>query len=400
VGEIIKVSPDFVLSHDNTAAISLTFKKMGGEKVKEPSKIVIVLDHVVPASAVEYARNHKLIREFREKNKIPYFYDINSNGGICHQVLSEKGFALPGLVILGADSHTTTYGAFGAFAAGIGRSEVAAIWALDEIWLRVPKSIKIEIKGKLSKGVYAKDVILHIIGSLGADGANYMSVEFTGEVVKKFSMASRMVLSNMAAEMGAKNAFIAPDEKTLEWIRKRAKRDYEVILPDSDARYEKIYQFDVSSLEPQIAAPHTVDNVYSVKECEGEKIDQGVIGTCTNGRLEDLEVSAKILKGKKIHPRVRLLILPASWEVYQEAMKRGILNTLIDAGGVILPPGCGPCLGAHQGVLAENEVVVSTSNRNFKGRMGSRDARIFLASPATVASSCIEGKITDPRKYI
>ena len=400
VGEIIKVSPDFVLSHDNTAAISLTFKKMGGEKVKEPSKIVIVLDHVVPASAVEYARNHKLIREFREKNKIPYFYDINSNGGICHQVLSEKGFALPGLVILGADSHTTTYGAFGAFAAGIGRSEVAAIWALDEIWLRVPKSIKIEIKGKLSKGVYAKDVILHIIGSLGADGANYMSVEFTGEVVKKFSMASRMVLSNMAAEMGAKNAFIAPDEKTLEWIRKRAKRDYEVILPDSDARYEKIYQFDVSSLEPQIAAPHTVDNVYSVKECEGEKIDQGVIGTCTNGRLEDLEVSAKILKGKKIHPRVRLLILPASWEVYQEAMKRGILNTLIDAGGVILPPGCGPCLGAHQGVLAENEVVVSTSNRNFKGRMGSRDARIFLASPATVASSCIEGEITDPRKYI
>ncbi len=399
-GDIVYISPDFVMSHDNTASISLTFSKMGGEKVKDPSKVVIVLDHVVPPASIDYARNHKIIREFVKKNGIKNFYDINSQGGICHQVLSEKGFALPGLVILGADSHTTTYGAFGAFSAGIGRSEVAALWAIDEIWLRVPESIKIEIKGKLPSGVYAKDVILHIIGRLKSDGATYKSVEFSGNVVKEFSISSRMVLSNMAAEMGAKNAFIAPDEKTIEWIKHRAQKDYEIILPDPDARYENIYEFDISSLEPQIAVPHTVDNVYPVKEWEGKKINQGLIGTCTNGRLEDLKVAAEILKGKKVHSDVRLLILPASWEVYKDAMEQGILKTLVDAGAIILNPGCGPCLGAHQGVLAEEEVVISTSNRNFKGRMGAKEAEIFLASPATVAASCIEGRITDPRKYI
>jgi len=400
VGEIVMVSPDFVLSHDNTAAISINFKKMGAEKVLDPGKVVIVLDHVVPAATEQYALNHSMIRQFVKDQGIKHFYDVNADGGICHQVLSEKGFALPGLLILGADSHTTTYGAFGAFSAGIGRTEVASIWATGEIWLKVPESIKIEITGKLPVGVSAKDVILFIIGELGSDGANYRSVEFTGNLVKEFSQSSRMVLANMAAEMGAKNGYIAPDEKTFDWIEGRVKSEYEPIYPDPDAHYEKTYKFDVSELEPQVAAPHTVDNVYPVGEYEGTKINQALIGTCTNGRLEDLEAARKILKGRKVHPDVRLLVLPASWEVYREALARGILSDLIDAGALILNPGCGPCLGAHEGVLAPGEVAISTSNRNFKGRMGSREAFIYLASPLTVAASAIEGKITDPRKYI
>ena len=400
VGEIITVEPDFVMSHDNTAAIAGKFNKMGAKKVKYPERLVIVLDHVVPASQEKYALNHLIIREFVKKEGIKHFYDVNSEGGICHQVLSEKGYALPGYVILGADSHTTTYGAFGAFSAGIGRSEVAAIWATGEIWLKVPESFKIVINGKVPEGVYAKDIILYIIGQIGADGATYKSVEFTGEVVKNMSQASRMVLSNMAAEMGAKNGYIAPDEKTFEWIGDRAKGEYEPIYPDEDAEYEKVLEFDISSLEPQLAAPHTVDNVYPVKEYEGKKIHQGLIGTCTNGRLEDLEVAAKILKGRRIHKDVRLLVLPASWEVYKEALRRGIIETLVEAGAIVLNSGCGPCLGAHEGVLAKGEVAISTSNRNFKGRMGSKEAEIFLASPATVAASAIEGKITDPRKFL
>lgn len=400
VGEIITVEPDFVMSHDNTAAISGKFSKMGAEKVKYPERIVIVLDHVVPAAQEKYALNHLIVRDFVKKQGIRHFYDVNSEGGICHQVLSEKGYALPGYVILGADSHTTTYGAFGAFSAGIGRSEVAAIWATGEIWLKIPESLKVVIEGKVPDGVSAKDIILYIIGRIGADGATYKSVEFTGSVVKDMSQSSRMVLSNMAAEMGAKNGYIAPDEKTFEWIGERAKGEYEPIYPDEDAEYERVLEFDVSNLEPQIAAPHTVDNVYPIKEFEGERIHQALIGTCTNGRYEDLEMAAKILKGRKIHRDVRLLVLPASWEVYKKALKEGVIEILIDAGAIILNSGCGPCLGAHEGVLAKGEVAISTSNRNFKGRMGSKEARIFLASPLTVAASAIEGKIADPRKYL
>ena len=400
VGEIITVEPDFVLSHDNTAAIIGKFKKMGASRVKYPDRMVVVLDHVVPAAQEKYALNHVIIREFVKEQGVKHFYDVNSEGGICHQVLSEKGYALPGYVILGADSHTTTYGAFGAFSAGIGRSEVAAIWATGEIWLKVPESFKIEIKGRVPEGVTAKDIILHIIGEIGADGATYKSVEFTGDVVKNMSQSSRMVLSNMAAEMGAKNGYIAPDEKTFEWISGKAKGEFEAIYPDEDAEYERILEFDVSSLEPQIAAPHTVDNVFPVKEYEGKRIHQGLIGTCTNGRLEDLEMAAKVLKGRKVHKDVRLLILPASWEVYKAALKKGIIEPLVEAGAIILNSGCGPCLGAHEGVLAKGEVAISTSNRNFKGRMGSKEAEIFLASPLTVAASAIEGKITDPRKYL
>ncbi len=399
-GDIVTVSPDYVMSHDNSAAIIKTFRKLGVEKIKYPDRAIIILDHTVPPSTETYAQHHKEIREFVKEQGIENFFDMNTSGGICHQVLPEKGFALPGKLILGADSHTTTYGAFGAFSAGIGRSEVAAIWATGEIWLRVPETLKIVIKGKVPKGVYAKDIVLHIIGKIGADGATYMAVEFTGPVVEEMSVASRMVLTNMAAEMGAKNGYVPPDEKTLEWVKPRAKAEFEPIYSDPDAEYKDIIEFDVSNLTPQVAVPHTVDNVKSIEEVEGIEFHQGLLGTCTNGRLEDLEIAAKILSGRKIAKGVRALVFPASWEVYREALRRGIIETLIDAGCIIMNPGCGPCLGAHAGVLAPGEVCLSTANRNFKGRMGSREAEIYLASPATVAASLIEGKITDPRKYL
>lgn len=397
-GDVVTVSPDTILSHDNSAAIIKEFEKLGVKNVKAPQKLVIVLDHVVPASSEKYAANHKAIREFVAEQKIPNFFDVSN--GICHQVFSENGFALPGKLILGADSHTTSYGAFGAFSAGIGRSEVASLWATDEIWLKVPETIKVEINGTLSAGVTAKDVILKIIGDEGADRANYKAVEFTGPVVRGFSLASRLVLANMAAEMGAKNGYCEPDEKTVQWLENRAKDDFSAVTSDQDASYEAVLEYDISSLEPQVACPHTVDNVKPISEVEGTGFHQALIGTCTNGRLEDLEAAAGILKGKTVHPQVRVLIIPASRQEYVQALKKGIIEIFANAGCIVLNPGCGPCLGAHQGILAPGEVALSTANRNFRGRMGSRDSEIYLASPATVAASSIEGKIADPRKFL
>jgi homoaconitate hydratase family protein len=396
--EIVVIEPDFVLSHDNAAPISKIFRKFGVDKIKHPERLVIILDHTVPAPTEVEAGNHKLIREFVKEQNIPNFYDINT--GICHQVLPEKGYALPGKIILGSDSHTTTYGAFGAFSAGIGRTEVASIWATGELWMRVPETIKIILNGDLPKGVYAKDVILHIIGEMGADGATYKAVEFTGELADKFSIASRMVFSNMAAEMGAKAGYFHPDDKTMEYIKDIAKSDYEILKSDSDAEYEKILEFNLSNLIPQIAKPHTVDNVSPIDEVEGREIHQGLIGTCTNGRLEDLEAAAKILKGRKVKEGVRCLVFAASMQEYIKALKKGIIEDFANAGCIIMNPGCGPCLGAHEGVLAPGETAISTANRNFKGRMGSREAFVYLGSPATVAASVLEGKITDPRKYL
>jgi homoaconitate hydratase family protein len=397
-GEVITASPDYYLSHDNSSAIIGEFRKLGLARVKAPEKIVIVLDHIVPAADEKYAQNHKTIREFVRAQGLPHFFDIQH--GVCHQVFSEASFALPGKVIMGSDSHTTTYGAFGAFAAGIGRTEMASLWATDEIWLRVPETLRIEFSGAFAVGVSAKDAILKVIGDNGADRANYEAVEFGGPSAGRFSSASRMVLANMAAEMGAKNGYFEPDESTLEWVRARAKADFEVVVSDADAAYEAVLDYDLSDLEPQIACPHTVDNVKPVREVAGRPFHQALIGTCTNGRLEDLEIAARILRGKKVHPHIRLLILPASRSVYVEAMKAGFLETLSEAGGVILNPGCGPCLGAHEGLLAPGEVVVGTSNRNFRGRMGGRDSEIYLASPATVAASALEGMIADPRTYL
>jgi len=394
-GEVVTVSPDYCLSHDNSAAIIGEFKKIGVPRVKAPEKIVIILDHIVPAADEKYAQNHKTIREFVREQGLPHFYDIQN--GVCHQVLPESGFALPGLVIMGSDSHTTTYGAFGAFAAGIGRTEAASIWATDEIWLRVPETLRVEFSGRFPKDVTAKDAILKLIGDQGADRANYEAVEFAGPAAGEFGLSSRMTLANMAAEMGAKNGYFEPDALTVAWLKARTLREFEVVVSDPGAAYEAVLPFDLSTLEPQVACPHTVDNVKPVRDVAGTPVQQVLIGTCTNGRVEDLAIAARIVKGRKVHPGTRTLVLPASRAVYLEALRNGSIETLSEAGCVILNPGCGPCLGAHQGLLAAGEAVLSTSNRNFRGRMGSRDSAIYLASPATAAASALEGKITDPR---
>lgn len=395
-GQIIIVRPDRLLTHDNTAAISKHFYKIGVQKMADPDMSVIVLDHVVPASDEANATNHKVIREFVAAQGIKGFYDIGE--GICHQVLPEKGHAWPGAVIVGSDSHTTTHGAFGAFAVGIGRTEAAAVMATGELWLRVPTSFKIVVKGHMPARVSAKDLILHIIGDLRADGADYRSVEFTGPAIAEMSIASRMILCNMAAEMGAKNGVVEPDDKTREWLKGRVTHPYEEVHADPDAVYERVIEYDVTNLAPQVAKPHTVDNVVPVTEVVGTPINQALVGTCTDGRLEDLEAAVEILRGRHIAPNVRLLVLPASREVLLAALERGLITALIEAGATLLNPGCGPCLGAHQGCMAPGEVTISTANRNFKGRMGSKEAFTYLASPATVAASALTGVITDPRE--
>ncbi len=397
-GQIVTVQPDKLLTHDNTAAIAKIFREIGVERVARPEISVIVLDHVVPAATEGHAKNHQQIRRFVKEQGITNFYDVGE--GICHQVLPEKGHALPGYLIVGSDSHTPTHGAFGAFAAGIGRTEAAAVMATGEIWLMVPYSFRVLVKGQVPKGVYAKDIILHIIGDLGADGADYRSVEFAGPVVEAMSVASRMVLCNMAAEMGAKAGVVEPDEKTLSWLRGRTTLDLEEVSADPDADYERVIEYDVSELRPQVARPHTVDNVVPLPDVAGTRIDQAFIGTCTNGRLEDLRVAADILRGRKTAPGTRLLILPASREVLLAAIAEGVMTDLVTAGAVVLNPGCGPCLGAHEGVMAPGEVTLSTANRNFKGRMGCKEAEIYLASPAAVAASALAGEIADPREFI
>jgi homoaconitate hydratase family protein len=396
-GEVVVVSPDYILSHDNSAAIIQEFRKLGVKHVKAPSKIVIVLDHIVPAADEKYAQNHKTIREFVAEQGIPNFFDINA--GICHQVLPEQGFALPGKVIVGSDSHTPSYGALGAFAAGIGRTETACTWATDEIWLRVPETMRIDLSGRMGPGVFAKDLSLKLIGDHGAEMANYKAVEFAGPAASDFSVGARLTLANMSAEMGAKNGYFAPDEKALKWLEGRAREPFIAVSSDPDARYESVLAVDLGALEPQVACPHTVDNVKPVAAVAGKPVNQVLIGTCTNGRLDDLEAAAAILKGRKVHPSVRVLVIPASWEVYREALRSGALAVLVDAGCVILNSGCGPCLGAHEGLLAAGEVCLSTSNRNFQGRMGHRDSEIYLGSPATAAASAVTGRITDPREF-
>ena len=397
-GQIVTVQPDKLLTHDNTAAIAKIFREIGVDRVARPEINVIVLDHVVPAATEGHATNHQQIRRFVEEQGITNFYDVGE--GICHQVLPEKGHALPGYLIVGSDSHTPTHGAFGAFAAGIGRTEAASVMATGEIWLMVPHSFRVVVKGGLPKGVYSKDIVLHIIGDLGADGADYRSVEFAGPVVEEMSIASRMVLCNMAAEMGAKAGVVEPDEKTRSWLTGRTSADFQEVLADPDAAYERVIEYDVTELAPQVAQPHTVDNVVPITEVAGTRIDQAFIGTCTNGRLEDFRVAARILRGRRIAPNTRLLILPASREVLLDALAEGIIADLVTAGAVVLNPGCGPCLGAHQGVMAPGEVTLSTANRNFKGRMGCKEAEIYLASPAAVAASALTGEIADPREFL
>ncbi|MCK4225159.1 MAG: 3-isopropylmalate dehydratase large subunit [candidate division Zixibacteria bacterium] len=398
VGEIVNVEPDLAMSHDNAGLVIKQFKQIGQSRVWNPERVVIPLDHRAPAESEKTATAHKSIREFVKEQNIKNFYDIKE--GICHQVVIEKAHILPGELAVGTDSHTTSYGCLGALSTGIGATEMAAVWATGKIWLKVPESVRIIIQGQMPKGVYAKDVILYIIGKLSVQGASYKSVEYYGDTVAKMSVSERFVLCNLSMEMGAKFAVVPFDKVTRKYISGITSQRYEPILSDREAVFEKEYEFDVNGLEPQIACPHNVDNVKPISEVKGKKIDQVVLGSCTNGRLDDLGVAARILKGKKVHPEIRMLILPATRTIYLQAMKKGYLRTFLDAGAVILNPGCGPCLGAHQGILAAGERCLATTNRNFKGRMGSPESFVYLASPAVAAATAIKGEIADPREFV
>jgi len=399
-GQIVTVKPDYLLTHDNTAAIIQKIQpELEKYGVYDTSLSIIVLDHVIPAASEKTATNHKVIREFVKKYGIKHFFDVGC--GVCHQIVVEQGLALPGKLLLGSDSHTCSYGAIGAFSSGIDRTEAASLMLTGETWLKVPHSIKIILNGKLQPDVSAKDVILHIIGDISASGANYCSVEFHGDV-DQFSVEERLTIANMGVEMGAKNAVFPVDLITTKYLESIgiSASQYSAISPDKDAVYSKELTYNLEEISPVVAFPHTVDNVKSINEIEELQIQQCLIGTCTNGRLSDFQIAAKILKGHKTHPNVRLLILPSSRQVYLDALNEGIIDILVEAGGLVLPPGCGPCLGAHQGCLAPGERCLSTANRNFKGRMGCKEAEIYLASPATVAISAIHGKISDPRKVV
>lgn len=393
-GQIVEITPDVALSHDNTAPIFGIFQRMGGEKVFDPGMHAVFLDHAAPAPSTKHAENHRITRDFVKNQGIKNFYDVGK--GICHQVLVEKGLALPGEVVLGSDSHTPHAGVMGAFGAGIGRTEMASIWALGKIWLRVPESLKISVTGHFPPGVTAKDLALYVIGDLKADGGLYMSVEWHGEAIQTLPLSQRATLPNMMAEMGAKNSYISPDQKVFDYLKDRAQRDYEPVFPDPDAVYAAELNYDGSKLEPMIAVPHTVDNVKPLSEVRGTRIDQAFLGTCTNGRLDDLAAAAVILEGRKIADGRRMIVIPASEEVYLEALQKGYLETLLKAGAVIESPGCGPCMGNHMGVPAVGEVSISTANRNFRGRMGTKESEVYLASPAVVAASAIAGVIESP----
>jgi 3-isopropylmalate/(R)-2-methylmalate dehydratase large subunit len=393
-GQIVEISPDVALSHDNAAAIYGIFKKIGVPSLARPETVVIILDHATPAPSTNHAENHRIIRQLVKEQGITHFYDVGE--GICHQILVEKGLALPGEVVLGSDSHTPHAGVMGALAAGIGRSEMASIWATGALWLRVPESMRITVTGQLPEGVMSKDLALQVIGDLGADGALYMSVEWQGEAIAALDLSARATLPNIMAEMGAKNSFLPPDQKVLDYLQARAQRPFAVVLPDADARYEVDLVYDASDIRPMVARPHSVDNVAPVAQVAGTRVDQAFIGTCTNGRLEDLAAAAGVLKGRHVAPGTRLVVIPASREVYLQALRAGYLQTFVEAGGMVESPGCGPCMGNHLGVPAVGEVSISTANRNFQGRMGTKDSQVYLASPLVVAASAVAGKIAHP----
>ncbi len=390
-GQLVTARPDRVMSHDNAGLVIRQFRSIGAERVFDPSRIVIPLDHRVPAESERTATAHKSIREFVHEQEIENFYDIRA--GICHQVMVENGHVKPGELILGTDSHTTSYGCLGAASTGIGATEMAAVWATGEIWLQVPETIRIIVEGAFAAGVAPKDLALHLIGLLTARGADYRAVEYYGSTIERMSISGRFTLCNMAMEMGAKFAVVPFDERTEEYLQGRAGSDYLPVSADEDAEYIRTVEVDVGSLEPQVAIPHRVDNVVPLSRAAGIAVDQVVIGCCTNGRLDDLQIAADTLRGRKVSPRVRLIVVPGSRKVYLEALRLGLLEVLVEAGAVVVNPGCGPCLGAHQGILAPGEKCLATTNRNFKGRMGSTDAEVYLASPRVAALTALTGEI-------
>ncbi len=396
-GEYVTAKIDLAMTHDWTFYVANILERLNIDRVWDPNRIVVVLDHYVPVNE-QVAKMHKTIRNFVKKYGIKYFYEFGT--GICHQVLCEKGHVCPGELIVGTDSHTTTYGALGAASTGIGVTEMAVVFATGELWFRVPETIQIYLEGKLSKYVMTKDLMLYLAGKYGTDFAQYKSIEFHGPAIKNLSIDSRMTMSNMAIELGAKFGIIPPDEKTINYVKKRTKKSFIPIRSDSDANYEKTIEVNLGNLEPMVALPHDLSNSVPVSKVEDIEINQAFLGSCTNGRLEDLKIAAEIMKGKHVHPNVRMIVIPASKEVFIKALEMGIIEILMKAGAIIYNSTCGPCYGGMLGYLASGERCISSSNRNFKGRMGSKDSEIYLASPATVAASAIKGKITNPLEVI
>ena len=398
-GEFITAKVDFIMTNDVSAPLAIQeFRRLGVKKVFDPGKIVLLADHFTPNKDLQAAEQAKLMREFAQEQGVIWFE--SGRLGIEHVLLPEQGLVLPGDLMLGGDSHTTTYGAVGAFATGMGSTDIACAMATGETWLKVPPSLKLIYHGELPRWVGGKDLILYTIGRIGVDGARYAAMEFAGETIANLSMDGRFTMANMAVEAGAKAGLFYVDEKTLSYVKPRAKREYKVVHPDFDAQYTQTYEWDVSALEPQVAFPHLPSNTRPVSEAASVGIDQAVVGSCTNGRMEDLRLAAGILAGKQVHPRVRLVVIPGTQEVYLEAMKEGLLETFVRAGGSVSPPTCGPCIGGFMGILAAGEKCVATTNRNFIGRMGSNESEVYLANPAVVAASAITGHIAHPQEVV
>jgi homoaconitate hydratase family protein len=398
-GEIVDAYPDLVMSHTATWRSASVMQRVGASKLYDPSRLAIVLDHISPAKTEKYAADQQISRKFARDNGVTKFYDVDS--GIAHLVLMEAGHVAPGDLIVGTDSHCTIYGSLGALGTGIGYTEVTSVWITGKLWMKVPESFKITLNGSFPAGVYAKDLMLHLIGKLGADGCNYKSVEFYGGTVAGLSVSERMTIANLAMEMGVKCAFIPPDRLTADYLEGRLKdgKRYRPVYADSDAVYAQEIPVDVSLLEPMVACPHEVHNTKPVTEVAGTHIDQVFLGSCANAKYEDLEIAASILKGRHIHPGVRMIITPGSRQIMLQAMNSGVLAVLLESGGLITNPGCGACAG-DGGTLADGEVCLSTANRNFVGRMGSSKSQIYLSSPATLAASAIHGAISDPREFV
>lgn len=394
-GEIVSAKIDFAEVNDLYLQTVYSFWEMGGDRVWDNERLAFVFDHYAPASTIKSAQIHKEMREFRDDQKLKYHFDTNK--GICHQVMPEAGVVYPGAIIVATDSHTTTHGAFGAMGTGVGASEMATIMLSGELWFRVPEIIEVRLEGQTQEGVYPKDVILAVLGKIKADGAVYKAIDFTGSYVDSLSVAGRMTICNMAVEMGAKTAYMQPNQEVLDYVTQRAVRPFEVQHTDADFVYSESHILDVSQLTPQIAVPNSVDNVFPIEQVERVKVNQCFVGTCTGGRLEDLKAAADIVRGKKIAEGIRFIVIPASNEVMKKAMELGYISDFMDAGATLSTPGCGPCLGAHEGILAKDEVCVAASNRNFPGRMGHRDAKIYLASPAIVAATALSGYLENPK---
>ncbi len=395
-GQFVYADVDICLGNDITAPIAIEqFETLGGKQVLHPDRIVLVPDHFTPNKDIKSAQNAKVLRDFAQKHQIKNYFEVG-RVGIEHVLLPEQGIVVPGDLVIGADSHTCTYGALGIFSTGVGSTDIAACYATGKVWLKVPETIKFTYSGQLNDWVSGKDLILYTIGQIGVDGARYRAMEFGGSVIESLSIDDRLAMCNMAIEAGAKNGIIAPDGSTEEYVRNKAQRDYTFYSSDDDCNYGEVYEYDVSALTPQVAVPNLPENVRPVEDLSDIGIDQVVIGSCTNGRISDLRIAAEILKGKKIHSSIRLIVLPGTQEVYLEALREGLIEVFINAEGVVSTPTCGPCLGGHMGVLTEGERALSTTNRNFAGRMGHPKSEIYLCNPAVAAASAITGKITHP----